>query len=79
MHRATHFVQCLTRRLARFLRALATMPRTSSGFSSNSCARLRIAVISSTIFAMTGCLQSRQPMPAERHPSCTHCFVGSSE
>jgi len=31
------------------------------------------------IASMTGCLQSRQPMPALVQPSCAHCLVASFE
>ena len=49
----------------------AIIPRTRSGFSSNSWARFAMPDTSSTIFSMSGALQSKHPIPAERHPFCT--------
>src|SRR6266849_3770784 len=57
----------------------AMIPRTSSGFSSNSCARFEIADTSSTIFSISGALHSRQPIPALRQPACTQACVSAFE
>ena len=46
------------------------MPRTRSGLSSYSCARLRMPATSSTMRSISGFLHSRQPMPAVRQPCC---------
>jgi hypothetical protein len=51
----------------------------SSGFSSNSTARLRMAPISSTTFSMSGFLHSRQPIPAVRQPLAAQARVSSLE
>ena len=51
---------------------------TKSGSSSNCCARWRNSACSAFTLSISGCLQSTQPMPAERHPSDAHCKTASS-
>jgi hypothetical protein len=53
--------------------------RTSFGSSRNGCARARIGACSLRMPSITGCLQSRQPIPALRQPCSTHAWQVSSE
>src|SRR2546422_578103 len=57
----------------------AMMFFTSVGSSTYACARSRIGASSAWIASITGCLHSRQPMPAVVQPCHTHFFRPSSE
>ena len=57
----------------------ATIERTRAGSSRYGCARSRIGACSLRMPSITGCLQSRQPIPALRQPCCAQSWHAGSE
>jgi hypothetical protein len=78
-HGLTHIVHGLARGVPGTLPALCQDDVHGVGLALYSAIFSRIGLSSLSTASMTGCLHSRQPMPALRQPCCTQDWVLSSE
>src|SRR3954469_12747644 len=78
-HRLAHLAHRLLGQLLRLLAAVGHDVLTRVGSSTYCWARSRLGASCAWIVSITGCLHSRQPIPAVVHPCRTHFFFSSSE